>query len=275
MDPDNLAGEPRDTVLVESGVTSDAGDPFTASPAAPRMWGYSDLLYFVLFSVPAIFFVAIICAAGFMGLNLLFGWDLGLDNARVQAPLAIVIQFFWWLLVFGYIYVVVTSKYDLPFGPAIGWKPLHRAPAFYLLSGVALAAAVAGISTLIPRPGTTIPMEALLQDQLSIILMSLFGVIIAPAAEEVVFRGFLYPVFESKHGVVTAIILTSLPFAVLHGPQYGWQWQNLSLLFGVAIVFGTIRARTGSVISSTLVHVAYNATLFSVLFAAGEHLKKT
>jgi membrane protease YdiL (CAAX protease family) len=275
MDPDNLTGEPRDTVLVESEVTSYAGDPFTAPPAAPRMWGYSDLLYFVLFSVPAIFFVAIICAAGFMGLNLLFGWNLGLDNARVQAPLVIVIQFFWWLLVFAYIYVVVTSKYDLPFGPAIGWKPLHRAPAFYLLSGVALAVAVAGISALIPRPETTIPMEALLQDQLSIILMSLFGVIIAPVAEEVVFRGFVYPVFESKHGVATAIILTSMPFAFLHGPQYGWQWQNLSLLFGVAIVFGTIRARTGSVISSTLVHVAYNATLFSVLFAAGEHLKKT
>jgi hypothetical protein len=128
------------------------------------MWGYSDLLYFVLFSVPAIFFVAIICAAGFMGLNLLFGWNLGLDNARVQAPLVIVIQFFWWLLVFAYIYVVVTSKYDLPFGPAIGWKPLHRAPAFYLLSGVALAVAVAGISALIPRPETTIPMEALLQE---------------------------------------------------------------------------------------------------------------
>jgi membrane protease YdiL (CAAX protease family) len=275
MDSDKPAGDPRDIVLGESLAVSDAVAGASSAPAAPRMWGYWDLLYFVLFAVPAIFFVAIICAAGFMGLNLLLGWDLGLENVRVQAPLVIVIQLFWWLLVFGYIYVIVTSKYDLPFGPSIGWRPLQRPPAFYLLSGVVLAFAVAGVSALIPRPDRTLPMEALLQDQLSIILMALFGVIVAPVAEEVVFRGFLYPVLESKHGVVTAVVLTSLPFSVLHGPQYGWQWQNLTLLFGVALVFGIVRARTGSVVSSTLVHVAYNATLFSVLFAAGEHLKKT
>jgi membrane protease YdiL (CAAX protease family) len=275
MDPDTPAGDPRDISLGESVAISDSGaEASNAAAAAQPVWGYWDLLYFVLFAVPAIFFVAIICVAGFMGLNLVFGWELGLDSARVQAPLVIVIQLFWWLLVFGYIYVVVTSKYDLPFGPSIGWKALQRPPAFYLLGGVALAFTVAGVSALIPKPETTLPMEALLRDEISIILMALFGVIVAPVAEEVVFRGFLYPVFERKHGVVTAVVLTSLPFSFLHGPQYGWQWQNLTLLLGVAIVFGIVRARTGSVISSTLIHVAYNATLFSVLFAAAEPLKK-
>ncbi len=275
MDPDTHAGDPRDIALDEGVVVPDpAAEPSGASTAARRIWGYWDLLYFVLFAVPAVFLVAIICGAGFMGLNLLQGWDLSLDNPRVQAPLVIVIQLLWWLLVFGYIYVVVSSKYDLPFGPSIGWKRLERPPPVYLLSGVLLAVTVAAVSTLIPKPEGRLPIEALLEDKVSVLLMALFGVLVAPVAEEIVFRGFIYPVFERAHGTVAAVLLTSLAFSFVHGMQYGWRWQNLLLLLGVGVVFGFMRARTGSVLPSTLIHASYNATLFAALFAAGDHLKK-
>ena len=56
--------------------------------------------------------------------------------------------------------------------------------------------------------------------------------------------------------------------------QYGWRWQNLLMLLGVGAVFGTLRARTGSILPSTLVHASYNATLFAAVYLAGDQLEK-
>ena len=42
----------------------------------------------------------------------------------------------------------------------------------------------------------------------------------------------------------------------------------------VGAVFGTLRARTGSILPSTLVHASYNATLFIAVYLAGDQLEK-
>jgi membrane protease YdiL (CAAX protease family) len=201
------------------------------------------------------------------------GWDLALEDPKVQAPLVIVIQILWWGLVMGYIYFVVTVKYDLPFASAIGWIPLQRPAMLYLLGGVLLSFAVVGISTVIPKPEGKLPIELLLEDRFSMILIALFGVFIAPVTEEIVFRGFIYRVFEQAHGVLAAVLMTSAAFSLVHGMQYGWRWQNLLLLFGVGLVFGLARAKTGSVLPSTLIHASYNATLFGALLAAGDQVQ--
>jgi len=257
-------------------VAADAGFDGAAEPAdtPARAWGYWELLYFMLFAVPGLFLLMILCTAAVMGVSNLQDWDLDLAAPRTQASLIVVVQLFWWALVLGYIYVVVTSKYNLPFASSIGWVSPSRAPTFYLAGGVILAFAVAGVSTFFPAPEGQLPIELLLQDEISILLMAVFGVLVAPVAEEVVFRGFFFPVFERKHGAVIAILVTSVPFSLLHGPQYGWRWQNLTLLLAVATVFGIVRTRTGSVLATTLIHVAYNATLFSALFAARDQIKE-
>jgi membrane protease YdiL (CAAX protease family) len=65
----------------------------------------------------------------------------------------------------------------------------------------------------------------------------------------------------------SAVVGTSALFSLVHGIQYSWRWQNLLLLLAVGMAFGCVRARTGSVIATTLIHAAYNATLFTALFA--------
>jgi membrane protease YdiL (CAAX protease family) len=76
--------------------------------------------------------------------------------------------------------------------------------------------------------------------------------------EELFFRGFLYPVVAKRWGAGWGIFLSALPFALMHMQQYGYSWGILLVIFGVGLVCGIVRAVTGSVAASFLVHVGYN-----------------
>lgn len=76
-------------------------------------------------------------------------------------------------------------------------------------------------------------------------------VIVVPLFEEILFRGVLYKFFFIKKGNVTAIIITTLIFAILHS-------NNLLFYLCVGAVMGMIRYKTNSLISSYLVHVLWN-----------------
>ncbi len=95
--------------------------------------------------------------------------------------------------------------------------------------------------------------------------------------EELFFRGLLYPVLARRLGVSWAVILTALPFALMHMFQYGYAWGVVLLIFIMGIVVTIVRALTGSVAASFLVHVGYNATemLLMVVVTDGfKHMEK-
>ena len=119
--------------------------------------------------------------------------------------------------------------------------------------------------------------------------------------EELYFRGFLYPVlvryiemgvaFLLKHVVAmedevvlsrniamsSAILLTAIPFALLHGAQLGFAWGPVLVIFLVGVVLTMVRAKTNSVAAGVLMHMAYNGTITLALFAGTDgfkHLEK-
>jgi membrane protease YdiL (CAAX protease family) len=106
------------------------------------------------------------------------------------------------------------------------------------------------------------------RDRNSAYLLALFGVLVAPLIEELFFRGFLYPVLAKYLGTQVSIVLTAALFAVIHQGQLAHAWVPLAWLFVVGIILTTVRARTKSVANSVLIHIAYNATLFTLLFIA-------
>jgi hypothetical protein len=57
------------------------------------------------------------------------------------------------------------------------------------------------------------------------------------------------------------ILLTALPFGLIHFFQYGRSWGAVLIIFLVGVVLTTVRAVTKSVASSFLAHVGYNGTL--------------
>ena len=71
--------------------------------------------------------------------------------------------------------------------------------------------------------------------------------------EEVLLRGALFTAIEESAGPLLAVLVTSLAFAVMHVPLYGWQVVPLDL--GVGIFFGGLRLATGGVAAPAMAHL--------------------
>ena len=83
-------------------------------------------------------------------------------------------------------------------------------------------------------------------------------VIVAPVAEELIFRGLGFAAFGR-----VAVPVTALLFALAHGLP--------ALLVEVAVAglaLGEVRRRTGSVLPGMAVHMTFNAVALAVAFAA-------
>jgi uncharacterized protein len=77
-------------------------------------------------------------------------------------------------------------------------------------------------------------------------------VVVAPAAEEIMFRGFLYRGWvQSQRSVVPGVAVISALWAVIH-PQY--DWFGLLQVFLVGLLFGWVRWRSGSTALTMLMH---------------------
>ena len=92
-------------------------------------------------------------------------------------------------------------------------------------------------------------------ERVAIIAMA---IIVAPIAEELIFRGYLYGVIRRFAGRIPAILVTSLLFAAihLHLPSF----LGLTVL---AVILCLLYERTGSLWSNILMHATFNA--FSII----------
>jgi membrane protease YdiL (CAAX protease family) len=90
-------------------------------------------------------------------------------------------------------------------------------------------------------------------------------VIVAPAGEEVLFRGFMFRGWvHSERGVWPGIVAISLLWAVLH-IQY--DWTGMLQIFVIGLFLGWMRWRSGSTLLTFLLHAQFNfeGTLETVL----------
>lgn len=96
------------------------------------------------------------------------------------------------------------------------------------------------------------------------IWLNLFAICIwVPVIEELFFRGFLLRLLMSRLGTFSAVLLSSLVFAVLHG--------NIGLLIPVfvcSVVISVLYIRTGSIYPSILTHGCVNLSVALVAASA-------
>ena len=86
------------------------------------------------------------------------------------------------------------------------------------------------------------------------------AVILAPVAEEVIFRGYFYGIIRRYGGRIPALLTSSLLFAAIH--------VHLPSLLGLgilAIILCLLYERTGSLWASITMHAAFNASTIVVL----------
>lgn len=120
------------------------------------------------------------------------------------------------------------------------------------------------VDKFIPMPESFLQVEAMLtpDNTLSLFLLIITIVIIAPIGEELLFRGFLQKLLEDIWGDITkAILVSSLFFAAIHFNPY-WMIQ----IYFLGILLGYLAWRTQSVIPCIIFHVIINGA--SLLFTS-------
>lgn len=247
-------GQPPPPKQVAAGV-EDPGDRYP-------FWNWRDLVF-----IAGLAFVLLLLASIGTGAVLLFGaWH---PHAKALGPL--VTTFIFYGLFFWLLYAFFKLRYRRPFWRSLAWlppPPMRISPPAW---GVLTAGAVIALGALLRPPQGKVPLEQMLEDPVSIGLTAVFAVTLAPLCEELAFRGLLFPVAARTFGAVAGAAITALPFALLHGPEYGWTWQRVLPIFGVGFAFGWMRYKTGSTAAAAVMHAAYNAMFVVALIASKIH----
>lgn len=95
-----------------------------------------------------------------------------------------------------------------------------------------------------------------------IILAAITLVIVAPLAEEIIFRGLLQRVTATLWGTLPAALVSALIFGIVHGEP----WFLFGLI-GVGLVLAFVFAATGSVTACWLVHAVHNGISLWVMIS--------
>jgi len=217
------------------------------------VWDYMDLALFLGAILPSWALALVL-----LGTSRLVAPKLFLSDAART----LMFQSFMYVFLVGALYLVVAWRYGEPFLTSLGWT-LPIPYAFLMLAaGPVLTIALSALGVLLRAPLDSSQIEVLIKSRASLAAIILFGVVLAPIVEEMLFRGFLLPLLVRSMGPWLGILLTAVPFALLHGVQNHWAWQPV-LLIGIAgIAFGYVRYKTGSTTAAFLMHSAYNATGF-------------
>ncbi len=263
----HLAGDPFNLVSTAPPAVSSSPTPPSLPEDLRVSWSWLHLLLFLLFG----FFSLVIIQTGFALYYAPlrhFSSELDFEKFVLSKPqFAIGSMVLWYAFIFLFLYVTIAVLRGIPFWRTLGWRKIirrdggpPRSPWLYFFSGCGVSVAVF-IVTAKMQPRGDIPIEELFRYKNTAILFMAMAVLIAPLVEETVFRGYLYPLFAKSFGVATGVILTGVLFGLMHGAQLGWTWGLVSVLIAVGIIFTFVRARTGSVFASFLLHLGYNSTI--------------
>jgi hypothetical protein len=176
----------------------------------------------------------------------------------------LLVQLVAYLVVFAALWRLFAHHHRVGFFTALQWQWPRQWTGF-VAGGILLAFAVQGISHLLPTP-PELPIDKMMRNTMDAWLMSGFGILIAPLAEEVMFRGLLFPALARHTGGWISLLAISLLFGTIHAEQLAGAWMQVGMIALVGLALGAVRWRWHSLASSTLVHVGYNATLFCALF---------
>jgi membrane protease YdiL (CAAX protease family) len=140
-----------------------------------------------------------------------------------------------------------------------------------IAGGVGLFVVVVGTGAIVnyfipidpePQPFARLIMDITEPKQL--ILPIIMASVLAPIGEEFLFRGFIYPIFRKRTGVVAAIILSSILFAGLH-----FDLVRLIPLAAGGAGLAWLYERSGSLITPVVAHSVWNTIMTGMIVVVG------
>ncbi|HWH57373.1 MAG TPA: type II CAAX endopeptidase family protein [Terriglobales bacterium] len=224
------------------------------------------LLAIIQFVIP---FVVIIPIVVLVAAKTLYPTLTFMQVAQQKLWIALCTQFAWYVVVLIYMVMFIEGTYRRRFWDAIQWKWPHKTWQFLVPLGMVLVL-LQGMEKFFRMP-KHIPMQEYLKTPSIAILTAIFAVSLGPLMEELFFRGFLYPVLARRWGMFAAISITSIAFGLIHSAQLAFSPGLVLIVFLVGLVLTIVRAKTGSVGSSLVVHISYNSTLVILGAIASRH----
>jgi membrane protease YdiL (CAAX protease family) len=216
-------------------------------------WDFNDLLLFVFLAMLSVGLAQVISYLAVHALHL----------PEKERALAIMpSQLLLYALLFAALYAILKLQYGRTFWPSLAWVNYSLSAFTVVTLGFLLAFAIGGSARLLHTPEVDTPMRHLLERRVTLIEFGLVGTTVGPLCEELVFRGFMQPVFVRSLGPVLGILITAMLFGSLHLAQNGFAWQSGVLITLAGMAFGWMRHVTGSTKASTLMHSAYNFLYF-------------
>ena len=282
---------PGDPISYAGVIPAVPPDPQSRLPEDLRIpWSWLHLIFFIIFGVGSLIIIqfgAILSLSGPRPLSQKQLQQLVESNPRF----IIGTNLLWFALLFLFLYVTLSVLRDLPFWRSLGWRKLAAGPSRRSTSPWAFFFGGCGLAIFVFLAGSQIhqtshlPIEDFLKTRTGALLLNGMAVLVAPLVEETIFRGYLYPFLAGKFflllemlgvapaqalrfGTGAGVVITGALFGMLHGQQLAWTLGFVSLLTVVGIVFTFVRARTGTVFASYLLHLGYNSLIVATSFIA-------
>lgn len=184
---------------------------------------------------------------------------------------AMIVLLFQTAVILAMLRAVVIRKYGLSWAD-LGLRPAGRhwyrravIIAVLLLPAVALVNSVL-IPMLSDEPFRNPQLYAIAPAGFSwsaMLTMLVMAGVVAPFAEELVFRGLLFPWLRARLGVPAAVLLSALFFATMHGALI-----LIPALTVVGAAFAVIYQRSGSLWPAIVAHSVFNGIMIVALYAA-------
>jgi len=206
--------------------------PFLAIPYEDPVWSGWDLLQIVLVTFASgLVFLPLV---GVAAQRLLYP-KIPIVEVMLYPLVTVVGQGLAYLLILAFMVSIVKRVPSRDFWQAIRWNwPTNWAT--YLMAGAALSLGLQGLAHFLPIP-KELPMDRFFRTPGEAWALSLFGITFAPVLEELLFRGFLYPVLVRRFGVAIAMLAAAAGFSLVHAAKLDWTRGVLLVIFMVGLGF--------------------------------------
>lgn len=190
----------------------------------------------------------------------------------VLSPGALVVSIGFQFIMAGMVAVMVVKRVDLISWLGLRWQrwpwvlliaPGAVAFMWLVFGGMQYSGYVKWMESLgVETVQDTVKLLQESEDPLVLGLMAFAAVMAAPLCEEIVFRGYFYPVLKKFGGLRVAVVCSALVFAAAHGSLTAL----LPLfIFGCVLVF--LYEKTGSLWAPIAAHFCFNGATVLVQFA--------
>ncbi|WP_247730170.1 CPBP family intramembrane glutamic endopeptidase [Halovivax limisalsi] len=199
-------------------------------------------------------------------------------DASMASTTALLVFNFLGFIVAGAIYLWWTGRgwawLDISWPTRRGWKYVGfgvvGAIGFYILLSV--------VTTVLGLSGSQNDVMRFIGDDPNMVLIMIGIVFLFNApAEEFLFRNVVQKRLYASFDRLTAVVIASLVFAVIHVPSYallsdgtvapaGAIATSIASVFGGALIFGYLYAKSDNLLVPTIAHATFNAVQFGLLY---------